>query len=245
MAKKRKKRPAPRPTAPVEQGPARQEKKEAARKEREARVRAARRRVLMRRLSRVGILLLVIGGITAAVLVVKAQKNKGLETFDAAAARIGCGDIQEFSDEAQGQPHLAPGEAPPTYSTQPATSGRHNPAPLPGDLHTYTQPFDTDLEAQAVHNLEHAYVLIYYRQSGEGALPEGVVTALENLAEKENKVIIAPYANLPAGQQLALAAWTRLQTCTKVTAASDAVQTAKGFIKRFRGGGAAPEPTAP
>lgn len=244
MAKKRKKRPAPRPTAPVEQGPARQEKKEAARKEREARVRAARRRVLMRRLSRVGILLLVIGGITAAVFLFRANKNKELETFDAAAARIGCGEIQDFSYDAE-EPHLAPGEPPPTYSTQPATFGKHNGTPLPGDLHTYTQPFDADLEAQAVHNLEHAYVLIYYRQSGEGALPEGVVTALENLAEKENKVIIAPYANLPAGQQLALAAWTRLQTCTKVTAAGDAVQTAKGFIKRFRGGGAAPEPTAP
>lgn len=248
MAKKRKKRkkrtaiPAPTQAAEApEQRPARQSRKEEARRERERAIRAMRRREVLRRGLRWGVALLIIGLIAGYFVWRNQQKQQFLEGADAAAERLGCGEIQELPSE--GQRHV---QAPPTYQTKPATSGDHSGSPLPGDVHVYDQPFDPSLEFRAVHNLEHAYVLIYYRQDGVGALPEDVGDALKGLAEDESKVILAPYPELPEGDSLALAAWTRLQTCPGMDTddADDAVAVAKGFIQRFRGGGEAPEPGA-
>jgi hypothetical protein len=160
-----------------------------------------------------------------------------------AAERLGCSDIQELRNE--GREHLGPGEPPPNYGTTPGTSGKHGGGPLPPDPSVYDQPFDENLEAQAIHNLEHGYVLIYYRQDGDAALAENVVDALAELANGENKVLMAPYPELPEGRSLALAAWTRLQTCPTVTDADGVLAIASGFISQFRGGGEAPEPSAP
>jgi hypothetical protein len=159
-----------------------------------------------------------------------------------AAQRLGCTAIQDLPDE--GREHLATGEPPPEYGSTPATSGKHNASTLPPDPHVYDQPFDETLESQAVHNLEHAYVIVYYRQDGDAALAENVVNALAELANGENKVIMAPHPNLPQGESLALAAWTHVQTCPTVTDADDVLAVARGFIAEFRGGGDAPEPNA-
>jgi hypothetical protein len=244
MAKKKKRRrPAPRPPARPEPSPARAERKEEARKEREARIRRARRRVWLRRLSRLGIVIVLAALIAGFVLWSGRADRRVREAAAAAADRLGCTEVQDPRDEGEG--HLGPGEPPPDYGTTPATSGRHNGQPLPPDPPVYDQPFDASLETQAIHNLEHGYVLIYYRQDGAGALPKNVVDALADLANGENKVILAPYAELPEGQSLALAAWRHLQTCPAVTEARGVVDLAKGFINSFRGGGDAPEPQAP
>lgn len=198
---------------------------------------------MLRRLSRVGIVIVLAGLIAGFIYWRGGESRRQSQAAAAAAERLGCTDVQDLPDE--GREHLGVGEAPPAYGTTPATSGKHNPATLPPDPHVYDQPFDENLEAQAVHNLEHAYVIIYYRQDGDGAPPKNVVDALAELANSENKVIMAPHANLPDGQSLALAAWTHLQTCPKVTDANAAVALAKGFITKFRGGGDAPEPTSP
>jgi hypothetical protein len=238
--KKRKRRPPTRPVARTEIGPARAERKEEARKEREARIRRARRRVWLRRLTRVGIVILL-GALIAFFVVWSGRADRRLQEAAAAAAEsLGCTDIQDLPDE--GREHLVAGEPPPDYETTPATSGKHNGATLPADQHVYDQPFDANIEAQAVHNLEHGYVLIYYKQDGPEALSKNVVESLGDLARSEDKVILAPHPELPEGQSLALAAWTHLQTCPNVTDANRAVALIKGFINSFRGtAGDAPE----
>lgn len=244
MAKKKKKRrPAPRPTVRPEPSAARAERKEEARKEREARIRRARRRVLLRRLSRVGIVVVLAALIGALIYWRGGESRRQRAQAAEAAERLGCSEIQDVPNE--GRDHLATGEPPPDYASTPATSGKHSGSTLPSDPKVYDQPFDETLESQAVHNLEHAYVLIYYRQDGDAALPSNVVDALADLANGENKVLMAPYPSLPDGQSLAFAAWTHLQTCPDVTDADGAVAVAKGFITEFRGGGDAPEPNAP
>ena len=243
MAKKKKRRrPAPRPAVRTEPSPARAERKEEARKEREARIRRARRKVLLRRLTRVGVVVLL-AALIAGFIYWRGGETRRLNQAAAEAAQnLGCSGVEDLPDE--GREHLAADEPPPDYGTTPATSGRHNASTLPPDPHVYDQPFDQTLESRAVHNLEHAYVIVYYRQDGPDALPEGVVNELSELANSENKVIMAPHAELPEGQSVALAAWTHLQTCPKVTAADadDVIAIARGFINGFRGGGDAPEP---
>ena len=97
-------------------------------------------------------------------------------------------------------------------------------------------------ETRAVHNLEHAYVLIYYRRDGPGALSPEVVARLATLARGEARVIMAPYPLLPDGTALALAAWNKLWECPADVTADQAATIARGFIDAFRGTSNAPEP---
>jgi hypothetical protein len=189
----------------------------------------------------VGIVIVLAGLIAGFIYWRGGETRRANEAAAAAVERLGCTEVQDLPEE--GREHLAAGEPPPEYGTTPATSGKHNAATLPADPHVYEQPFDENLEAQAVHNLEHAYVIIYYRQEGDAALAADVVNALADLANGEDKVIMAPHPNLEEGHSLALAAWTHLQTCPRVTEADadDVLAIARGFIRTFRGGGDAPE----
>ena len=127
---------------------------------------------------------------------------------------------------------ISPQGEPFTYDQHPATSGRHDPSPLPPDPHVYTAPVD---ETAAVHNLEHAYVLIYYRADGPEALPTDVVDGLATLAESEDKVIMAPHPSLDEGTSLALTAWNKLWECPAGVTADQARTIASGFIEAYRG----------
>ena len=146
-----------------------------------------------------------------------------------------------ISEPDNGNSHLSPGQSF-DYPQHPATSGSHDPGPLPADPHVHGTPVG---ETNAVHNLEHGYVEIYYRGDGDQALPADVVSALENLADSERKVIMAPYTQLDDGRSLALVAWDRLQQCPSTVSSSQALSLARAFIGQFRGDGAAPEPAAP
>jgi hypothetical protein len=87
MAKKKKRRrPAPRPPARPEPSPARAERKEEARKEREARIRRARRKVLLRRLSRIGVVVLL-AGLIAGFIYWRGGENRRLREAAAQAAQ--------------------------------------------------------------------------------------------------------------------------------------------------------------
>jgi hypothetical protein len=219
----------------------RAEKKEQARLLREARIRQARRRMRLRRAGRWAVAIGVIGLAVGFFVYRGFQASRFLGEADAAAARIGCGEIEDLRDD--GRAHLQPGQEP-NFETKPAASGAHAGAPLPPEPQVYDAPFDVALEAQAVHNLEHGYALIYYRQDGDGALSGQIVRDLADLARAETKVLLAPYSELPKDKSLAFVAWTKLQTCPQVTDADDTLNAAKGFIRRFRGGGDAPEPGA-
>jgi hypothetical protein len=236
--KKRKRRIQEAPAAPVTPR-ARQERKEMARRERERIIRAGRRRRLLARAGRWAAVLAVLAGVSGFVGYRFYQDRRLIQRADAAAGTLGCGAIQSIPSEGRG--HIQPGGSPPTYSTTPGTSGTHSPTALPPTTEVLDQPAP---EALAIHNMEHAYVIIYYRAEGRQALPQNVRDGLADLARREEKVILSPHPQLPEGTSLALAAWTKLQECPRVTDADAVVLAAEGFIKRFRGTSNAPEPSA-
>jgi uncharacterized protein DUF3105 len=219
----------------------RQARKEAARRERERRIRAARRRARARRAIRAGLVLGVAAAVGTFVWFRTTESRRIRQTAEQATEALGCRPIQSFT--AEGRQHLQPGQPLPEYQTTPATSGPHNGVPYQGPP-VIEGEVTPQLEAQLVHNLEHAYVVMYYRPSGDGALPVDVRERLADLARDEDKVILAPYPRLKEGTSLAFAAWTRLQTCPTIpeSQAAAAVDVANGFIDQFRGGGEAPEP---
>lgn len=167
------------------------------------------------------------------------QQNELRSRSDRLASAAGCSVISDMPDEGGG--HLVPGETK-TYDQQPATSGIHAPSPLPPDPRVYDAPVD---ETNAVHNLEHGYVLIYYRADGPEALPSAVVDGLSSFASANTKVIMAPYPALARGRALALAAWDELQQCPSSVTPAQATDLARVFVDVFRSGGRAPEPSVP
>jgi hypothetical protein len=155
----------------------------------------------------------------------------------------GCGPVQTFPSEGLEHAHEPP---PRGWGTTPATSGVHSSSTYAGDP-VISRPVDPALELILVHNLEHAYVIVYYQPEGEAALPEEVLDRLAAIARLEEKVLVAPYPDLPVGTSLALVAWTRMQTC-QAHAASDPDAVAslmRQFVDQFRGAGSAPEPQGP
>ena len=158
-----------------------------------------------------------------------------------AAEAAGCGEIETPVSGTPDRTHLEPGQ-PFTYDQQPAVAGAHDPSPLPSEPHVYEAPVE---ETRAVHNLEHAYVLIYYRAEDPDALPDDVVSALERLAESEDKIIMAPYPPLQEGTALAVAAWNKLWECPSDITVEQARTIATAFIEAYRGTSNAPEPNGP
>jgi hypothetical protein len=156
------------------------------------------------------------------------------------APAVTCAEIQELPS--QGRAHVQEG-APIEPASRPATSGPHYPSWLDPQARVIDQPVDQGLEGYAVHNLEHGYVLMYYRAED---VPPGPVEALAALARFEEKVMLARYDRLPPDVAVAFAAWQRLRTCTEAGDADGLTEVARDFIERFRGeAGVAPEPSGP
>ncbi|HZD18946.1 MAG TPA: DUF3105 domain-containing protein [Actinomycetota bacterium] len=167
------------------------------------------------------------------------QRSPGEIAGDAlAAARsAGCDALEQPVVADPDRSHLAPGEAF-AYPDPPAAAGPHDPSPLPADPHVHDEPVE---ESRAVHNLEHAFVLIWYRPSSDGGLPAETTDALQALARNEQLVIMAPYPNLPEGRSLALLAWNTRWMCPADLSPDAATTIAEGFIGAFRGTTVAPE----
>jgi hypothetical protein len=100
----------------------------------------------------------------------------------------------------------------------------------------YDKPFSLDPALQpsiyqAVHSLEHGYVLVWYR-----GLKRAQVDALGREVRGERETILVPYPKLKKGQKMAMTAWGRLQYCTKPDPKAVAA-----FIERYRDAKTAPE----
>jgi uncharacterized protein DUF3105 len=238
MAAKRKRKPR-RPPAAGSSAPAttkpsggsgsqRQERKEQARQAKEAARKRAQRSARIRRVTT----LLVAGAIGVGVVWFfqrAASPQPVSQAAIAAAAAAECSEVQTPAASAPGGLHLQPGQST-TYPDHPATSGYHDPSPLPIPPRVYTEPIN---ETNAVHNLEHGAVIMYYRQAGDAALPQDVLDRLTTIANGGNNLILAPYDPLPDGSALALTAWNKLQTCPASTTAPQAATIANGFIEAF------------
>ena len=154
-----------------------------------------------------------------------------------AADDAGCGDLEQPVVPNPSQVHLAPGESF-DYPDPPAAAGTHDASPLPPDPHVYRIPVP---ETQAVHNLEHAYVIVYYLPTAEDGLAQETIDRLAALARDESRVIMAPYPALPDDRALALLAWNTRWMCPATISADQAVTIATSFIDAFRGTSVAPE----
>jgi hypothetical protein len=117
-----------------------------------------------------------------------------------------------------------------TYPSVPPTSGPH--AALPPDgggpfpAGVYDSPPDI---YRAIHSLEHGATIIWYAPSAGGPALDELKAfydrKVSSAAVGQDRVIIAPYdypdqaaaGQLPAGVQMALVSWHRLQTCSSVS----------------------------
>ena len=167
---------------------------------------------------------LIIGGVVAAavVLIVGAYFLTNRKPVASSTGSAGCSDIQQLADE--GSQHLNPGDPRPDYKTNPPTSGNHNPIPYPAGV--YDQGGDI---TRVVHSLEHGYVVIYYNNLTPAEAQQ--LASIQN--SDPNKVIVYYDKDMPG--KVAIAGWTRLQTCDGVNESA-----IRSFINQFRGQG--PEP---
>jgi hypothetical protein len=163
-----------------------------------------------------------------------------------AGRAAGCGRILTPAAEAPGGLHI-PAGASHQYPQEPATSGPHDPSPLPDTPKVLAEPVSDRAvggvvsESRAVHNLEHAFVIIYHRMDGPDALPTGVVDRLAALVRGEDRVLMAPHEDLPDGTSLAMTAWNKLWSCPSTITSTQAASVARGFIDAYRGTTNAPE----
>ena len=229
----------PPPVATIDRAAAKCAHRDEARRRREAIDRSIRRRQLARRATACGIGVAIVAVAGAYAVSQEFESRVAANEGARLAAVAGCTPVEEQPDLGGG--HLQPGQTT-SYNQHPATSGVHDPAPLPPSpaVHTSAVP-----ERNAVHNLEHGDVLMYYRSSGDAGLPTRVVRSLTELAEDETKVLLAPYPDLEEDDAPALVAWDELQRCPSTVTASQATELAESFIDRFRGGGQAPEASVP
>jgi hypothetical protein len=208
--------------------PERRERKEQARQAREAERKRAERSARIRRLGTFALIGVIAVGVLYILQRAASPRPLPQSAIDAGKA-AGCSDVQTPAASAPGGLHLQPG-ASYRYDQHPATSGYHDPTPLPIPPRVYTAPIQ---ETNAVHNLEHGAVIMYYRHSGDGALPPGIVARLTTIANESHNVILAPYTSLPDGTALALTAWNKLQTCPSTVSGPQTTNIARGFIEAW------------
>ena len=154
--------------------------------------------------------LVIIGGISAVVIT------------DQRAPKPGVSITNDGRDHVATLPDLS------TYSSNPPTSGPHNPDPLSKGIYTTEQD-----DGRLIHSLEHGYINIYYKDANDKALVE----KLTNLAKEYDgrKVILAPRSKDDSA--IAVAGWTQLLTLDQFDE-----QQIRDFIRAYLGKG--PEPTA-
>ena len=122
------------------------------------------------------------------------------------------------------------------YTASPPTSGRHNPTPLPvGQKKFYTREENPPPE-RAVHNLEHAYVVVWYDKS----VSNEQIDRLKDAADAaDGKYLFVPWdrADFPDGKHVVLTAWGERQQCSDVSG-----QVIQDFYDKYGGpNGKAPE----
>jgi hypothetical protein len=260
VAKKKRKRPytppqtrveeaAPAPEVPKARGVspasvARRDRKEDARRQREAITRRMRRAAIIRRVVKWGLVVLVVAGVVVYFVYQSQRQSRLIASAREIATAQNCSQSNERPGDPTGATHQDQGTI--EYAEQPPTSGAHRSAPLPAGDRVYTADEPADVFS-AVHNLEHGYVVIWYR---DGALAADAVEELADVASGEGEVILSPYDQLPEGTDLAFTAWNRLQECPAQSRAGDRLSPdqartlAEAFVARFRNSEQAPEAAA-
>jgi hypothetical protein len=195
---------------PHVQPPRAERRPEMLRQRRQERRQAAERQDRQRLLTRIGV------GVAALLLVA----GIGYLVFTAVQRSQVPEGVQEFAVEAG---HTTETVA---YDPLPPVGGPHDPTPQTCGFYTTAVRNEN-----AVHSLEHGAIWVTYRPD----LPPDQVDRLRTLAHDESKVLVSPYADLPA--RVVVSSWGRQ---LRLDSADD--ERLGQFVRRFRGH--APEPNA-
>ncbi|MGA9160331.1 MAG: DUF3105 domain-containing protein [Actinomycetota bacterium] len=205
------------------------ERKEEARRQREElqRKMAASRR--NRRIA-IGLVVVLIAGVSAYVVLTRPQEAKAtpaelLASADRAQQAAGCGKVDTvgpYQPKSQDRAHIVAQLPLSTYPSVPPTSGPHNAIPYGAGEYSTPPPID-----RVIHSLEHGAAIVWYSPNVSGTELDRIRTFYED-AHVGSRVIVAPYdypdqgaaGSLPAGSQMALVAWHRLQLCSQVNLAA-------------------------
>jgi hypothetical protein len=223
-----------KPAAATEGGPSRVVRKEEARRQREVVRRKMARRRVVRRGGVVSVAVVVVG--LVAFFAIRSNKpatanpaqRRLLQQAPRAAAAAGCGAIQTVgpyqgagNNQDNDRAHIT-GQPPPlsSYRTTPPASGPHNPTPL--DAGVYQNPPDIYM---TIHSLEHGAVIVWYNPSTASTSELTRIQSWFRQPQDSDHVIVAPYnypdqetaGQLPAGKQMVLVAWHRMQVCNQVS----------------------------
>jgi hypothetical protein len=191
----------------------RQEEKERRRQERleaeRAATRAASRKRTLQMAGGGALIVAVIAVIAVIALAGGGDKGTSSGTLAADARAAGC-TLKSYPSE--GRNHTT-GKV--KYKTNPPTSGSHNPVPAQDGIYA---PGNEPKPENYVHSLEHGRVEFEYKPG----TPQADVAKLQKLAEEElngsdgyHVLMFQNNTNMPT--QFALAAWTKLLTCDKLT----------------------------
>jgi len=117
------------------------------------------------------------------------------------------------------------------YPSIPPASGPHVPPDNPGPLPAGVYDSAPDVY-RVIHSLEHGAAVVWYSPNAGGGelqqLKDFYDRRLTDAKVGQDRVIVAPYdyptqgkaGQLPSGEQMALVAWHRLQTCASTSLAA-------------------------
>lgn len=200
------------------------ERKEQARRERLDLQRRIGRAKRNRRIA-LALTVLAVAGLTTFALTrpsnAVADPDELLRTGAQATEAAGCGAIEDvgpYQPESEDAAHVA--QIPPlsTYASVPPASGPHNEIPLGSGVYSAPPPID-----RLIHSLEHGAAVVWYSPDATGVELEDLRAFYED-SDVGGRVIVAPYdypgegeaGVLPAGTQMALVAWHRVEQCSEV-----------------------------
>jgi uncharacterized protein DUF3105 len=152
------------------------------------------------------------------------------QEFDLADAAQAAGCVLREDLPEEGHRHLAEGESPPDYKTNPPTSGDHSPNPLADGAY-----LDAPEPVNYVHSMEHGRVLIQY----DPKLPEKQQLELRGLFDElYSGALMFPNPDLPYA--VAAVAWANYLGCKQYEGAAT-LDAIRAFGEEHWGEG--PEPS--
>lgn len=155
----------------------------------------------------------------------RADPQELLATVDQARETAGCGaveDVGPYQPKSQDRSHVVAQLPLSSYASVPPASGPHNAIPYGAGVYSTPPPID-----RVIHSLEHGAAVVWYAPDASGKELDRLRTFYEG-ADVGNRVIVAPYdypdqgaaGSLPAGTQIALVAWHKMQKCASVNLAA-------------------------
>lgn len=144
-----------------------------------------------------------------------------------------CGPVEEvgsYQPRNQDRGHVPAPVPLSTYPSTPPASGPHNAIPYGSGVYNTPPPID-----RVIHSLEHGAAIVWYSPDASGEELERIRSFYDE-AQVGGRVIVAPYdypsdgaaGSLPAGTEMALVAWHKLQTCAEVN-----LEAAFGFTASY------------